>query len=151
MRRGPPRPGRTRSASQSVSRRPQVACRSEDRHLANLQSHTHSDRFRRGTEWYGVSESGGTKPGPCACISLGPVKRLLQDACVAKTNPKHFSPRRRFELSDEDIDTLGTVALAEKQLAAIVHPPPCPQSRGGFACPKLEGRDVPADLLLCFH
>lgn len=95
---------------------------------------------------------------PYVSISLGPVKRLLRDVCAAKSSPKPHAvlPRWRFGLSDEDIDTLSTVTLVERQLASIVKAPPCQDPQGAVlasrVCSEVEKRhDEPAELFLCFH
>jgi hypothetical protein len=89
---------------------------------------------------------------PYVSISLGPVKRLLQDMCDFKSHPRDFTPvaRRRLGISlgisDEDLDKLGTVALVEKQLAAIeTWTPQWEQFENE------KGGDAPAELFLCFQ
>jgi hypothetical protein len=92
---------------------------------------------------------------PYVSISLGPVKRLLGDVCNLKTNPRlRHSFYHVPDLSVEDIGRLGTVALAEKELAAIVKPWPCPKQsqiviEAGIPCPEVE--DAPGELFLCFQ
>jgi hypothetical protein len=93
---------------------------------------------------------------PYVSISLGPVKQVLRDVCVVKTHPKGNRVGFSVGLSDQDIDTLGTVALAEKQLLAIVKAAPCQDPQGpviiGRLCPEFERRhDEPAALFLCFE
>ena len=79
---------------------------------------------------------------PYVSFALRPAKRFLQDVC----HYKFLSPRSLLPpgWSVEEVDTHGTVALAERRLAKLVKMPERWQQfeRGG---------DSPADLFLCLQ
>jgi hypothetical protein len=91
---------------------------------------------------------------PYLGISLGPAKHLLAGMCNFKAHPNSTHP---WLLTDEDYyGTHGTVALVEKQLAAIAKGINFDVSPDGkplhMAWQQFQtGGDSPADLFLCLQ